>query len=66
MALPKRKHSKARTRRHRAVWMRVQPPTLGRCPHCHAWRPAHAVCPSCGFYGDRVVVSVRQETSPSE
>lgn len=66
MANPKRKFSKARTRRHRAVWAHLTAPALGRCPHCHAWRPPHAMCPACGFYGGRVVRSVKKEPAAGE
>ena len=27
------------------------------CPNCKAMRLPHNVCPSCGFYKDRVVVA---------
>ena len=32
-------------------------PTLNECPQCHKPRRPHRVCPSCGFYAGREVVS---------
>lgn len=49
MAVPKRKVSKARGRSRVANW-KATVPTLVECPQCHAKKPAHAVCPECGYY----------------
>ncbi len=57
MAVPKRKLSKARTRRRRATW-RLAVPTLVACPRCKALNPSHQVCANCGFYAGREVRSV--------
>ena len=60
MAVPKRKLSKARTRRRKATWKRsVKTPTLIECNHCHAQKPAHVVCPECGFYKGKQVLTVK-------
>lgn len=55
---PKRKHSKGRTHRRRAhdALTRIQ---LVECPSCHAPRPQHRVCPSCGNYRGKVVLEVK-------
>ena len=59
MPLPKRKTSHQRTTRRRAANYKLQVPNVGSCPRCHAPRLSHHVCPSCGFYGNRMVVDVR-------
>jgi large subunit ribosomal protein L32 len=60
MANPKRRHSKARRDKRRAHdALRV--PSMSRCPNCQEMKPPHRVCPHCGFYKDREVVSVEEE-----
>jgi large subunit ribosomal protein L32 len=34
---------------------------MSRCPNCQEMKPPHRVCPHCGFYKDREVVSVEEE-----
>ena len=59
MPLPKRKTSHARTTRRRAANWKLDVPNVGSCPRCHAPRLPHHVCPSCGFYENRMVIDVR-------
>jgi large subunit ribosomal protein L32 len=60
MAVPKRKTSKARTRRRKATWKRrVTSPTLVECSHCHEMKRAHTICPSCGYYKDKQVLNIK-------
>ena len=57
MAVPKRKWSKARTRRgHSANW-KLTVPNLVECPQCHTLKMPHKVCKSCGYYAGREVVA---------
>ncbi|MFN3652925.1 MAG: 50S ribosomal protein L32 [Armatimonadota bacterium] len=71
MPLPKRKTSHARTSRRRAANFKLTVPNVVDCPRCHAPRLPHHVCPTCGFYGNRMVIDVRarrraeEETAPS-
>jgi large subunit ribosomal protein L32 len=30
------------------------------CPKCHEKKPAHQVCPACGFYEGREVIKVKE------
>lgn len=53
--VPKKKHSRGRRDRRRAQH-KLRPIGLVECPRCHELRMPHRVCPSCGFYRDRVVV----------
>ena len=52
MALPKRKHSKARTRSGRAKWRRAQTPLFTKCESCGKPRLPHHACTNykCGRY----------------
>ncbi|HLH65462.1 MAG TPA: 50S ribosomal protein L32 [Solirubrobacteraceae bacterium] len=56
MAVPKQKQSHARTS-HRRSQHRVAPVAHNECPTCHAPRLPHRVCPNCGSYRGRVVVT---------
>ena len=58
MALPKRKHSRSRTRNKRAHW-KLTAPNISRCPQCHEFRMPHHACPSCGYYAGRAAVQVK-------
>jgi large subunit ribosomal protein L32 len=54
-ALPKRKLSKGKRGRRRQH-DRAVPATLVPCGNCGELKRAHAVCTSCGYYGDREVI----------
>jgi len=55
--LPKRKLSYGRTHRRRAHHA-LTPMQLIACDNCGEMKPPHIVCPSCGYYRGREVVSV--------
>ena len=50
MAVPKKKTSKARSRRRESINMRLSVPTLTECATCGNKVVPHRVCPKCGFY----------------
>ncbi|MAG20865.1 MAG: 50S ribosomal protein L32 [Candidatus Marinimicrobia bacterium] len=56
MALPKRKHSKARSKKRRTHW-KTKSPTLHTCPQCNQPKMPHRACPNCGYYRGRPVVT---------
>ena len=58
MAVPKRKTSKARRDRRRSNVWKLSSPALCKCTHCGHLKAPHRVCPACGYYKDREVVSV--------
>jgi large subunit ribosomal protein L32 len=58
MAVPKRKHSKARKNKRRSQWRKIDKPTLVECPQCHEPKVPHRVCPECGYYKDKEVVDM--------
>ena len=61
MGVPKRRVSHARQgerRSHLALTL----PNLQECPHCHQQKRIHHACPSCGWYGGRAVVRLKDRT----
>ena len=64
MAVPKRKQSKSRSAIRRAVVMKRDPPHTIPCPRCEAPKLSHRVCPSCGYYRDRLVIEKQEEEQP--
>ncbi|HAV64909.1 MAG TPA: 50S ribosomal protein L32 [Verrucomicrobiales bacterium] len=59
MGVPKRKPSKSRQRMRRAYNSVLKLPQLNQCPQCAAPYHSHRVCPSCGFYRGRQVVTIK-------
>ena len=56
MANPKRKFSKARTRKRRAMW-KLSPVSMSLCPQCHQVKQPHRLCPNCGYYGGKEITT---------
>jgi len=61
MAVQKRRQSKSRSAIRRAQVMKQPAPHFMPCPRCSEPRLAHRVCPSCGYYKDRMVVKIKEE-----
>lgn len=59
MGVPKRKPSRSRQRMRRAYNSVLKLPQLGTCPQCSSPYISHRVCPSCGYYKGRQVVTVQ-------
>lgn len=59
MAVPKRKTSKAKRDSRRASAQVLTKATTVECPQCHETKLPHRVCPSCGHYKNREVMSVK-------
>ncbi len=60
MALPKRRHSNARTGKRRAHDA-LEAVGISRCPRCQAMTLPHRACRSCGYYRGREVVKRAEE-----
>ena len=56
MAVPKKRQSRTRRDKRRAQY-KVSAPRLNECPRCHSPRLPHRVCPTCGTYAGREVIS---------
>ncbi|MCM8773190.1 MAG: 50S ribosomal protein L32 [Candidatus Omnitrophica bacterium] len=57
MAHPKRKFSHSRTHKRR-THQKLEIPTLVPCSECKRLKPAHMVCPFCGYYRGKEVVTI--------
>ncbi len=60
MAVPKRRTSKTRKRKRR-THKKITPPNLINCSNCEGLIMPHRVCPHCGHYKDREVISIEEE-----
>jgi len=60
MAVPKKKTSKARSRKRRANW-NLEMPVIASCSNCGSVKRPHFVCPECGFYKQEVVISPKED-----
>jgi len=58
MAHPKRKHSRSRGRKRR-THQKITAPLLVECGQCRKNKPAHMVCPFCGYYGGKEVIKIK-------
>ncbi len=58
MPNPKRKHSKSRGRKRR-THKKMCFPLLTSCSHCRRLKPAHIVCPFCGYYKGKEVIEIK-------
>jgi len=57
MAVPRAKTSKAVTRRRRGVNMHLEAPQLVKCSNSGNLVQQHHVCPKCGVYRGRQVIT---------
>ncbi len=61
MANPKRKHSKARTRKRRSqYYSSLKAAPMMECPNCGTAKLLHHACPSCGHYRGRQVIEPKE------
>ena len=66
MPNPKKKNTRSRRDMRRSHNSGVELPQLVACPNCHSPRLPHNVCPTCGFYKDRVVVAQKAKAEKTE
>lgn len=62
MAVPQRRTSKTRKRLRRSH-LALQETTLTTCKNCGAQIRPHRVCPECGFYRGRQVITVKNSNN---
>lgn len=65
MAVPKRRTSRTRRDKRRATH-KVSAPRLNECPRCHSPRLPHRICPTCGTYAGREVITFEDELTETE
>lgn len=58
MAVPARRVSKARRDKRRQNESKVAVPAIVKCKNCGDFMRAHRVCPVCGYYNGRQVITV--------
>jgi len=54
MAVPKRKHSKQRSRKRRTHWKCASPQTA-KCSQCNHQKLPYRACENCGYYKGKPV-----------
>ena len=59
MAVPKRRHSRTRSKKRRSHDAISLARTV-ECPQCHEPKLPHHACPSCGTYKGREVLEVEE------
>ncbi|MBW2056875.1 MAG: 50S ribosomal protein L32 [Deltaproteobacteria bacterium] len=59
MAVPKRRHSKAR-RDKRRTHQGLSVPSVSLCPQCNEPKLPHRVCRHCGTYRGRQVLEIKE------
>lgn len=60
MAVPKRRVSPSRRDMRRShLALNVSAPAT--CPHCKQPKLSHRVCPACGFYDGKEVLSIKED-----
>jgi large subunit ribosomal protein L32 len=64
MAVPKKRTSSARRDKRRANH-KAGKARLNSCPRCHSPRLPHRVCPSCGTYAGREIISHKVAEAPA-
>jgi large subunit ribosomal protein L32 len=60
MGVPKRRTSKSKIRTRRSV-RKPKVASVKPCPQCGAPQQSHRVCPSCGYYRGRQVVTIKAD-----
>ena len=57
MAVTRAKTSKAVTKRRQSINMKLKAPQLVECANCGNLIQSHRVCPKCGFYRGRQIIT---------
>jgi len=55
---PKRRHSKKRGRLRRTFY-KIKANNLPKCPQCSKPKLSHRICPFCGYYKGKSLVTIK-------
>ena len=58
MAVPKRRKSRSASKQGRSH-KKLKLLTLTACSHCGDLKLPHNVCPSCGYYKDKLIIKTQ-------
>jgi len=61
MAVPKKKHSRSRTRRRRAHFFKAFDSPRSVCSNCGETKLPHRVCLNCCYYNGKKVLEFEEE-----
>ena len=61
MAVPKKRRTHSRTRTNHAYNFKAESKGVGVCKNCGAALLPHVVCPVCGFYKGRKIMTTKIE-----
>ncbi|MGC8764654.1 MAG: 50S ribosomal protein L32 [Brevinematia bacterium] len=58
MGVPKHKVAKTKSRMRKSnSYYRVKPLAVSKCPNCGALKLPHRICPECGYYKGRQIIT---------
>jgi large subunit ribosomal protein L32 len=58
MGVPKHKIAKTKSRMRKSnAYYTLEAPSLSVCPNCSSKKLPHRVCPVCGFYKNRQIIT---------
>lgn len=57
---PKKRHSRQRKGKRRAA-IRLNVSKGAFCPNCGSVIPFHAICPQCGYYKGKPVLTIKKQ-----
>ena len=67
MIAPRKKRSKAKKHQQRNMWMTYKIKKLSastklvRCTNCKKYKLSHRVCPHCGFYAGKQIITIKSK-----
>lgn len=60
MAVPRNRTSNAK-KGSRSAHSALKPKSFSKCSNCGAKKMPHRICPACGYYSKREIVSIKKE-----
>ncbi|BCX15144.1 MAG: 50S ribosomal protein L32 [Candidatus Parcubacteria bacterium] len=60
MVVPTKKLSKSKYKKRRFQKANLKPLALQKCSNCQALILSHRICPDCGFYKGKFVISLKK------